>query len=115
MGGIAGTVFGVADNIPTYSYEYEEAVNAGFLVDYHTIECSTGFIREGIKYNDLSEEDKESRSLRRSYIRCGRSFCSFCISALRRSCGVLHCSLCSAYRMYARSKSLPCLHDPCVL
>lgn len=47
------------DNVPTYSYEYEEAVEAGFLVDYHTIECSTGFIREGIKYNDLSEEDKE--------------------------------------------------------
>jgi type I restriction enzyme R subunit len=52
-------IFELQDNVPTYSYEYEEAVNAGFLVDYHTIECSTGFIREGIKYNDLSEEDKE--------------------------------------------------------
>ena len=52
-------IFELQDNVPTYSYEYEEAVDAGFLVDYHTIECSTGFIREGIKYNDLSEEDKE--------------------------------------------------------
>lgn len=52
-------IFELQDNVPTYSYEYEEAVEAGFLVDYHTIECSTGFIREGIKYNDLSEEDKE--------------------------------------------------------
>lgn len=52
-------IFELQDNVPTYSYEYEEAVNAGFLVDYHTIECSTGFIREGIKYNELSDEDKE--------------------------------------------------------
>ena len=52
-------IFELQDNVPTYSYEYEEAVDAGFLVDYHTIECSTGFIREGIKYNELSEEDKE--------------------------------------------------------
>lgn len=52
-------IFELQDNVPTYSYEYEEAVSAGFLVDYHTIECSTGFIREGIKYNELSEEEKE--------------------------------------------------------
>lgn len=52
-------IFELQDNVPTYSYEYDEAVAAGFLVDYHTIECSTGFIREGIKYNDLSEKDKE--------------------------------------------------------
>lgn len=52
-------IFELQDNVPTYSYEYEEAVSNGFLVDYHTIECSTQFIRNGIKYNDLSEEDKE--------------------------------------------------------
>ena len=52
-------IFELQDNVPTYSYEYEEAVANGFLVDYHTIECSTGFIREGIKYNELSKEDKE--------------------------------------------------------
>ena len=52
-------IFELQDNVPTYSYEYEEAVSAGFLVDYHTIECSTGFIREGIKYSELSEEEKE--------------------------------------------------------
>lgn len=52
-------IFELQNNVPTYSYEYEEAVNNGFLVDYHTIECSTKFIREGIKYNELSDEDKE--------------------------------------------------------
>ena len=53
-------IFELQDNVPTYSYEYEEAVANGFLVDYHTIECSTNFIREGIKYNELSEDDKEA-------------------------------------------------------
>lgn len=52
-------IFELQDNVPTYSYEYEEAVANGFLVDYHTIECSTGFIREGIKYDELSDKDKE--------------------------------------------------------
>lgn len=52
-------IFELQDNVPTYSYEYEQAVRDGFLVDYHTIECSTGFIREGIKYSELSEEEKE--------------------------------------------------------
>ncbi len=53
-------IFELQDNVPTYSYEYEEAVANGFLVDYHTIECSTNFIERGIKYNELSDEDKES-------------------------------------------------------
>lgn len=53
-------IFELQDNVPTYSYEYEEAVANGFLVDYHTIECSTNFIRKGIRYNELSDEDKEA-------------------------------------------------------
>lgn len=52
-------IFELQDNVPTYSYEYEEAVANGFLVDYHTIECSTDFIRDGIKYDELSDKDKE--------------------------------------------------------
>jgi len=53
-------IFELEDNVPTYFYEYDQAVSDGFLVDYHTIECSTDFIREGIKYNELSDEDKEA-------------------------------------------------------
>ena len=52
-------IFELQDNVPTYSYEYEEAVDNGFLVDYHTIECSTDFIRNGISYSKLSDEEKE--------------------------------------------------------
>lgn len=52
-------IFDLQDNIPTYSFEYDEAVKGGFLVDYHTIECATKFMRDGIKYDELSEKDKE--------------------------------------------------------
>ena len=52
-------IFELQDNVPTYSYEYKDAVDNGFLVDYNTIECSTHFIREGIKYSELSDQDKE--------------------------------------------------------
>lgn len=52
-------IFELQDNVPTYSYEYEEAVANGFLVDYHTIECSTEFIERGIIYSKLSDEEKE--------------------------------------------------------
>ena len=52
-------IFDIQDNVPTSSYEYEKAVEEGFLVDYHTIKCSTTFTREGVKYSKLSDEDKE--------------------------------------------------------
>ena len=52
-------IFNLEDNMPTYSYEYEEAVQDGYLVDYHVIECSTKFIRDGIHYDQLSDEDKD--------------------------------------------------------
>lgn len=51
--------FEIEDNMPTYAYEYEEAVNEGHLVDYHTISKSTGFMDRGIKYDELPEEEKE--------------------------------------------------------
>lgn len=52
-------IFELQDNVPTYSYEYEEAVKEGYLVNYHVIECSTNFVENGIKYSELSEKDKE--------------------------------------------------------
>lgn len=52
-------IFELEDDVPTYSYEYGEAVSDGFLVDYHTIQCPTNFVRDGIKYNELSEKDQE--------------------------------------------------------
>ena len=44
---------------PTFAYEYEKAVKEGYLVDYHTIKTSTDFMDRGIKYSELSNEEKE--------------------------------------------------------
>ncbi len=51
-------LFGCADEDPTFSYELEEAVDAGYLTPYQNINVATKFVREGIKYNELSEEEK---------------------------------------------------------
>lgn len=51
--------FEIENDIPTFAYEYERAVKEGYLVDYHTIKTSTDFMDRGIKYNELSAEEKE--------------------------------------------------------
>lgn len=51
--------FELENNVPTFVYEYDEAVKEGYLVNYHTIKTNTEFLDRGIKYNDLKEEDKE--------------------------------------------------------
>lgn len=44
---------------PTFAYELEQAVTEGFLVPYTTIETTLKFVDEGIRYDELSEADKE--------------------------------------------------------
>lgn len=51
--------FELENNVPTFVYEYDEAVKQGYLVNYHTIKTNTEFLDRGIKYSDLKEEDKE--------------------------------------------------------
>lgn len=45
--------------VPTYAYDLAQAVTDGFLVDYLSVESKVKFIEEGIKYDELSEEEKE--------------------------------------------------------
>lgn len=52
-------IFGLADKSPTDAYTFQEAVDNNHLVPYRTIELPTKFLREGIKYDELSEEEKE--------------------------------------------------------
>lgn len=52
-------VFGLPDKTPTDAYTFEEAVKNKHLVPYRSIEAPTKFLREGIKYDELSEEEKE--------------------------------------------------------
>ena len=51
--------FQFENNVPTFVYEYDEAVKQKYLVDYHTISTTTKFIERGIKYSELKEEDRE--------------------------------------------------------
>ena len=51
--------FQLENNVPTFVYEYDEAVKQKYLVDYHTISTTTKFIERGIKYSELKEGDRE--------------------------------------------------------
>ena len=53
------TIFDLESGVPTYAYEYEKAVQDKFLVDYTTIEVKSKIMEDGIKYDELSEEEKE--------------------------------------------------------
>ena len=44
---------------PTFSYDYETAVKEGFLVDFHPFERTTNILKQGLNYDDLSDEEKE--------------------------------------------------------
>lgn len=52
-------IFDLENHVPTYAYELEQAVKDEYLVDYKTVETKFKFLEEGIKYDDLSEEEKE--------------------------------------------------------
>lgn len=52
-------VFELEDGVPTDYYDYNEAVEQGYLVPYEQFDCATKFLREGIKYDELSAEEKE--------------------------------------------------------
>lgn len=54
------SVFELEDGVPTYGYELAQAVKDGYLVDYLSVESKLKFIEQGIIYNDLSQEDKET-------------------------------------------------------
>lgn len=52
-------VFDLERGVPTYAYELNQAVEEGYLVDYHTLEYKTKIMEDGIHYDELSEEEKE--------------------------------------------------------
>ncbi len=52
-------IFGLADQSPTDAYPFHEAVANGHLTPYNTIEVPTKFLTQGIKYDELSEAEKE--------------------------------------------------------
>ena len=53
------SVFDLENNVPTFAYELEEAIEEEYLVPYHTIETRLKLPEEGLHYDELDEEDKE--------------------------------------------------------
>ena len=53
-------LFGCDPNVPTFLYDYPQAVKEGFLVDFSLYQAHTSFQRKGIKGVDLSEEDRNA-------------------------------------------------------
>ena len=52
-------LFGIEDDNPTFSYELNQAVSDKFLVPPKAIKVPVKFPLEGVKYNELSDKDKE--------------------------------------------------------
>lgn len=53
------SLFEIEDDNPTFAYELNDAVEEGYLVPPQAITVPMKFPREGIKYKDLSPEEKE--------------------------------------------------------
>ncbi len=52
-------LFDLENNVPTYAYELEKAVADDYLVPPKAVSVPLKFQREGVKYDELSEEEKE--------------------------------------------------------
>ncbi len=52
-------LFHLEDGVPTDAYTLDEAVEQGYLVPPKGVSVGTRFLRSGIAYNDLSEDEKD--------------------------------------------------------
>lgn len=53
------STFDLEEGLPTFHYEMEEAVRDHYLVGYTVLDRTTKFLKQGIKYKELSKEEKE--------------------------------------------------------
>ena len=53
------SLFGCGNQDPTAYYSLEQAVEEGYLVPYEVYTHTTKFLREGIKYDQLTDEQKQ--------------------------------------------------------
>ena len=51
-------VFQLPDGSPDYAYELEEAIQDGYLVGFTVLDRTTEGLRNGLRYDDLSEDEK---------------------------------------------------------
>ena len=53
------STFDLQEGNPTYNYSLDEAISEDYLVGYQGIDRTTKFLKQGVKYKDLSEEEKK--------------------------------------------------------
>ena len=53
-------IFDLENGVPTYGYELAQAVKDGFLVDFLSVESEVKFMKNGITYDELSDEEREA-------------------------------------------------------
>ena len=53
-------IFDLETGAPTYAYELEQAVKDKYLVHYRSNESTSKIMDDGLRYDDLSEEEKEN-------------------------------------------------------
>ncbi len=51
-------LFDLEQGMPTFAYELDDAVKDGFLVPYKAISVPLKFQRQGLKYDEMSDEEK---------------------------------------------------------
>lgn len=56
-------LFDLPNGVPTYNYEFKKAVDEGYLVNYKAKNRTTKLLQSGLKYDDLTEEEKEEFEL----------------------------------------------------
>ena len=52
-------IFEMEQGVPNYAYELENAVSEGYLVNYNGFKRGSMILKEGIKYNNLTDEEKQ--------------------------------------------------------
>ena len=52
-------IFEMEQGVPNYAYELEDAVSEGYLVNYRGFKRGSMILKEGIKYKNLSDEEKK--------------------------------------------------------
>lgn len=53
------STFDLEEGVPTFHYEMEEAVRDHYLVGYTVLDRTTKILTQGVKYSELSNEEKE--------------------------------------------------------
>ncbi|MGF9648913.1 DEAD/DEAH box helicase family protein [Pseudarthrobacter oxydans] len=54
------SLFDIEDHVPTFAYELTQAISDGYLVPPRAVSIPLKFPVEGIRYEELSEEEKEA-------------------------------------------------------